>query len=420
MFDSLLNTISHSFLTYFFIIDFLWRPLVKKVGLGVVLAHSMGLGKTVQTISIISSFLKLPQPKSGKVLIVVPVNTIYNWLDEFNKWDPEETRSPKYRVFNLREITNRSDKPECIIEWRMCQEPSILIIGYEAFRAFCLPNQKSSQVNKTIQSALQSSDLVVCDEAHRIKDDKSRLNEALKNVKTSRRLGLTGYPLQNSLAEYFVLIDWVRPNFLGTKKGFVQNFENPINEGKTFDASDQEKKRMMLKTHVLRNLIKTVVHRKDYSTLHSSLLPLKSEFVIGVRLSELQKKLYNEMIQYMTSVAEAHKALGPGYSSMSGPRGNPIEIHSLGMKIWNHPWVILEEYKNALAKSGKSSSTGLGSAIEETSVKGLAFLENRNDENQTVYQEVMEKWPQPTKTVYSNKLQFLFKLIERSGKVMKK
>ena len=400
----------------FFIIDFLWRPLVKKSGIGVVLAHSMGLGKTVQTISIISSFLKLPQPKSGKVLVVVPVNTIYNWLDEFNKWDPEETRSPKYRVLNLREISKRTDKPECIIEWRMSVDPSVLIIGYEAFRAFCLPSNKT--VNPTIQSALQSSDLIVCDEAHRIKDEKTRLNEALKNVKTTRRLGLTGYPLQNSLSEYYVLIDWVRPNFLGTKKGFVANFETPINEGKTFDASEVEKKRMMLKTHVLRNLIKTVVHRRDYSTLHSSLLPTKSEFVIGVRLSELQKKLYNEMVQYMTSVAEAAKALG-GVSS--GPRGNPIEIHSLGMKIWNHPWVLLEEYKNALDKSKGGSDKGgfRGTVDENLAVKGLAFLENRNEDNQTVYEEVMEKWPQPTKTVYSNKLQFLFKLIERSGQVVK-
>jgi len=391
-------------------IHFLWRPLVKKSGMGVVLAHSMGLGKTVQTISIISSFLKLPQPKSGKVLIVVPVNTIYNWLDEFNKWDPEETRSPKYRVLNLREISKRTDKPECIIDWRMSVDPSVLIIGYEAFRAFCLPSNKT--VNPTIQSALQSSDLIVCDEAHRIKDEKTRLNEALKNVKTTRRLGLTGYPLQNSLSEYYVLIDWVRPNFLGTKKGFVANFETPINDGKTFDASEVEKKRMMLKTHVLRNLIKTVVHRRDYSTLHSSLLPTKSEFVIGVRLTELQKKLYNEMVQYMTSVAEAAKALG-GVSS--GPRGNPIEIHSLGMKIWNHPWVLLEEYKNALDKSQGGSDKGgfRGTVDENLAVKGLAFLENRNEDNQTVYEEIMEKWPQPTKTVYSNKLQFLFKLIER-------
>lgn len=55
-------------------------------GFGCILAHSMGLGKTIQMISFVDVFLRCA--KARTVLLIVPINTLQNWMAEFNMWCP--------------------------------------------------------------------------------------------------------------------------------------------------------------------------------------------------------------------------------------------------------------------------------------------------------------------------------------------
>lgn len=62
-------------------------------------------------------------------------------------------------------------------------------------------------------------DLIIFDEAHRLKNGKNQTSKALRGLSSKARILLTGTPTQNNLTEYFEVIDFMNPGALGSKKG---------------------------------------------------------------------------------------------------------------------------------------------------------------------------------------------------------
>jgi len=147
---------------------------------------------------------------------------------------------------------------------------------------------------------------------------------ALKQVKTKRRVVLTGYPLQNNLLEYWCMVDFVRPSYLGTKTEFSNMFERPIQNGQCIDSTPQDCKLMRYRAHVLHSLLKGFVQRRSHSVLQKC-LPDKTEHVLLIRLTPFQRKLYSV---FMDEVVRSKKV------------PNPLKAFAVCCKIWNHPDVL--------------------------------------------------------------------------------
>ncbi|NXI54568.1 ARIP4 Helicase, partial [Chloroceryle aenea] len=352
-------------------IRFLYDNLVESLerfktssGFGCILAHSMGLGKTIQVISFLDVLFRHTEAKT--VLAIVPVNTLQNWLAEFNMWLPAPENLPA--DYNSKEIQPRTFKvhilndehkttaarAKVVNDWVI--EGGVLLMGYEMYRLLSLKKSfatgrkkktkkqtgpviidldeedRQQELLKGIEKALSrpGPDVVICDEGHRIKNCHASTSQALKNIRSRRRVVLTGYPLQNNLIEYWCMVDFVRPDFLGSRQEFSNMFERPILNGQCIDSTPQDVRLMRYRSHVLHSLLEGFVQRRGHNVLKVQ-LPSKEEHVILVRLSKIQRALYTE---FMNRFRDA------GNSGWLGL--NPLKAFCVCCKIWNHPDVLYE------------------------------------------------------------------------------
>lgn len=323
-------------------------------GFGCILAHSMGLGKTLQLVCFIDIFLRHTNSKT--ILCIMPINTLQNWLAEFNMWLPEdpetsplkaqgEVRPRDFKLFVLNDTHKTLNaRSKIVLEW--ARTGGVLLIGYELYRLLSLKKvtkrrgrktkidpeveEREAEEHKKLLDEMHAAlvkpgpDLVVCDEGHRIKNSHASISVALKQIRSKRRIVLTGYPLQNNLLEYWCMVDFVRPNYLGTKTEFSNMFERPIQNGQCIDSTPQDIKLMRYRAHVLHSLLLGFVQRRSHVVLQNS-LPLKEEFVILVRMTPFQRKLYDV---FMNEVVRT-KAVP-----------NPLKAFAVCCKIWNHPDVL--------------------------------------------------------------------------------
>uniref|UniRef100_A0A8C8A4R9 RAD54 like 2 n=1 Tax=Otus sunia TaxID=257818 RepID=A0A8C8A4R9_9STRI len=373
-------------------IRFLYDNLVESLerfktssGFGCILAHSMGLGKTIQVISFLDVLFRHTEAKT--VLAIVPVNTLQNWLAEFNMWlpaaenlpadyDSKEVQPRTFKVHILNdEHKTTAARAKVVNDWVI--EGGVLLMGYEMYRLLSLKKSfatgrkkktkkqavpviidldeedRQQELLKGIEKALSrpGPDVVICDEGHRIKNCHASTSQALKNIRSRRRVVLTGYPLQNNLIEYWCMVDFVRPDFLGSRQEFSNMFERPILNGQCIDSTPQDVRLMRYRSHVLHSLLEGFVQRRGHNVLKVQ-LPSKEEHVILVRLSKIQRALYTE---FMNRFRDA------GNSGWLGL--NPLKAFCVCCKIWNHPDVLYEALqKENLANEQDLDVDDLGTA----------------------------------------------------------
>lgn len=162
----------------------------------------------------------------------------------------------------------------------------VMIIGYDTFKNIAQDN---------FTSLLDPGpDVLICDEGHVIKNANTKLRGTLDKVKTNCRVLLTGTPMQNNIDEFYWMIEFVKPNLLGTRDEFSNAFSKPISNG-IYKSDRLDTRIMNERSYILHQVIDSCVHRLDESVL-KSMVPPKKEYVLHIRLTPIQIKLYEVKI----------------------------------------------------------------------------------------------------------------------------
>jgi hypothetical protein len=175
-------------------------------GLGCLLADDMGLGKTVQTIAAML-YLKDSGGMGSGALVCAPASLLSNWERELLKFAPSLSVCAYYGSGRRRKAAD------------------VTLSSYETW----IHDQK--------KLADIEWDLVVLDEAHYIKNPGSKRALAVKSIRARHRLGLTGTPVENNLAELWSVFDFALPGYLGPLAHFSSEYRRPIELDRSEDVA---------------------------------------------------------------------------------------------------------------------------------------------------------------------------------------
>lgn len=278
-------------------VRFMWDEITKDTHKGCLLAHTMGLGKTMQTITLLCALaeagasedetvsIQIPDHlKIMKVIILCPVNVLSNWVEELYHWTPHNLLGHFYK---LESSVKEGDRSQVVEEWAMEAGCSVLCLGY----SFLI-----SLKDDVRQRILDVCSIVIGDEAHTFKNRLTKTGMAVNAFKTTSRIALTGSPLSNNVKEYYSMIDWVAPGFLGDSGEFNSRYGNPIEEGLSARSDRGAARKAKVLLAALKKLVETKVHRMSMQALKGD-LPPKVEFIIYLDLSEIQIAAYKAYLQ---------------------------------------------------------------------------------------------------------------------------
>ncbi|EMT64006.1 Helicase ARIP4 [Fusarium odoratissimum] len=281
-------------------VRFIWNQIVRdpSVRQGCLLAHTMGLGKTMQVITVLVALAEAAQSKDPsvvaqipedlrepRILVLCPAALVDNWIDELLKWAPADLLGELRKVSSNTPVEERA---AVVSSWASGR--GVLTLGYEMFK-------KIMNMSEELADLLTNRpDVVIADEAHKMKNRESQTNLASSRFRTKSRIALTGSPLSNSVLEYFAMIDWVVPNFLGPFSEFSHIYASPVERGLYNDSTPAEKRRAQMRLKALEQLVAPKINRHTIAALKSD-LPPKQEFIIFVPPTTPQKQLYQLYIR---------------------------------------------------------------------------------------------------------------------------
>jgi SNF2 family DNA or RNA helicase len=272
-----------------------------------ILADEMGLGKTIQTLSFLNQLRDDPKIKiRGPFLIVAPLSLIVQWQNECEIWSTmncvvyhgNSAAREIIRDFEFHYL-DENLRPQKKKPYRF----NILVTTYEV-----------AIKDIAVLSKIHWRCLVV-DEAHRLKNQSSRLVEQMRSLRRDHCVLLTGTPLQNKTEELWALLNFLDAKSFPSVADFLEKF------GDLHEAQQVADLHKMLKPYLLRR-VKEDVEKS---------LPPKEETIVEVELTPVQKQWYRAIYEKNTT-----------FLNRSGNPRNVPNLMNVMMelrKCCNHPYL---------------------------------------------------------------------------------
>lgn len=264
---------------------------------GAILADEMGLGKTLQAIGYL-----VGRADEGPQVVVSPTSLVGNWAHEIARFAP-----------NLSTVIWRgSALPE--------MEPrTVVLAGYPTLR---MHGTQLADVHWAT---------AVFDEAQVLKNARTQISKAARNIDSDATIAMTGTPVENHLDEFWALLNLVAPQLFGNRTQFRRRFVKPIAGGSAVAAAR------------LRAAIEPVVLMRKKSQVAAS-LPPKIHADLICNLTEEQQNLYDLVL---------NQAIDDGFGDGVQRQARVLAALTALKQVCNHPALVTGDSDDLSGRSGK-------------------------------------------------------------------
>ncbi|KAB1271235.1 TATA-binding protein-associated factor 172 [Camelus dromedarius] len=320
-----------------------WLAFLNKYKLHGILCDDMGLGKTLQSICILAgdhchraqeyARSKLAECMPLPSLVVCPPTLTGHWVDEVDS--PFSNLIIKYRLQH------------------QVKRHNLIVASYDVVR-------NDIDFFRNIKF-----NYCILDEGHVIKNGKTKLSKAVKQLTANYRIILSGTPIQNNVLELWSLFDFLMPGFLGTERQFAARYGKPILASRDARSSSREQEAGVLAMDALhRQVLPFLLRRMKEDVLQD--LPPKIIQDYYCTLSPLQVQLYEDFAksrakcdvdETVSSAALSEETEKPKLKAT----GHVFQALQYLRKLCNHPALVLTpqhpEFKSTTEKLAVQNSS---------------------------------------------------------------
>lgn len=231
---------------------------------GGVHSDEVGLGKTIMTCA------TLKENKKEKTLIIAPKNLLKQWYDECKEWIDDQV------------IT--------ICSSNIITESNVYLVSTSKFYK---PDTVYHNINW---------DRIIIDEAHSIKNTKSKTHKSIQKLNTKIKWAITATPVMNKMKDFWGIMSWIGADLEDafTNKNAIINKFFLRRTKDTISKHDESLKLPPLNIHVIKNGFVSRGEEKLYLEFFDELKKIDptNKLVILEQLMRLIQICVNPLVYY--------------------------------------------------------------------------------------------------------------------------
>lgn len=318
-----------------------WLAFLRRFKLHGILCDDMGLGKTLQASAIVASDIAERQTTDSSEelppsLIVCPSTLVGHWAYEIEKYiDGSLISTLQYVGTTQDRISLRS----------YFEKHHVIITSYDVVRK-----------DVDYLGELQWN-YCILDEGHVIKNARSKVTVAVKQLKAQHRLILSGTPIQNNILDLWSLFDFLMPGFLGSERQFQAAYGKPLLASRDSKCSAKDAEAGILAMEALHKQVMPFLLRRTKSEVLSD-LPDKIIQDRYCDLSPAQMKLYEQFSgsqakEEISSIVELDESSSETKERKGPTKATTHVFRALQylLKLCSHPLLVVGDQTADTLKS---------------------------------------------------------------------